>query len=70
MHCIPGEHSWCSWQRVIAKSAVPDSHGDHETLPTEIEKKMVLIFLCLLVEATSANSHNPFLTSYPAANPR
>ena len=70
MHCIPGEHSWCSWQRAIAKSAVSDSHGDHETLPPEIEKKFYLFFFACQMKQRPANSHNPFLTSYPAANPR
>ena len=51
MHCPPGEHSWCFWQRAIAKSTVPESHEEHETLPPDIGKKLVPIFLRLSDEA-------------------
>ena len=51
MHCPPGNHSWCFWQRAIANSTVPDSHEDHETLPPDIGKKLVPIFLRLSDEA-------------------
>ena len=51
MHCPPGDHSWCFWQRAIAKSTVPESHEEHETLPPDIGKKLVPIFLHLSDEA-------------------
>ena len=47
MHCPPGNHSWCFWQIAIPNSTVPDSHEDHGTLPPDIEKKLVPIFLRL-----------------------
>ena len=44
MHCPPGVHSWCFWQRALAKSESPPSHEDHETLPPQIGTKLVPIF--------------------------
>ena len=44
VHCPPGESSWCFWQRALAKSVPLGGHKDHETLPTEIGKKLVPIF--------------------------
>ena len=44
VHCPPGETSWCFWQRAIAKSETPGSHADHETLPSDVGRKLVPIF--------------------------
>ena len=44
VHCPPGESSWCFWQRALAKSVPLGGHKDHETLSTEIGKKLVPIF--------------------------
>ncbi len=42
--CPPGLHSWCFWQRALANKKDPGPHRDHETLPTEVGKKLVPIF--------------------------
>ena len=47
VHCPPGERSWCFWQRAVAKAEQPPSHKDHETLPPEIGKRLVPIFIRL-----------------------
>ena len=47
VHCPPGERSWCFWQRAVAKAEQPPSHKDHETLPLEIGKRLVPIFIRL-----------------------
>ena len=44
IHCPTGEKSWCFWQRAIATSKDPGSHKEHDTLPSEIGKKLVPIF--------------------------
>ena len=44
VHCPPGEASWCFWQRAVARAETPDSHADHETLPSDVGKKLVPIF--------------------------
>eukprot|EP00795_Rhopilema_esculentum_P017497 gene17497-9115_t len=43
-HCPPGSSSWCFWQRALAKEETPGKHSEHETLPTEVGKKLVPIF--------------------------
>ena len=44
-HCPPGQGSWCFWQRAFAMSVEPGSHKDHETVPAEIGKRLVPIFM-------------------------
>ena len=46
-HCPPGQDSWCFWQRAVAKSVEPGPHKDHETVPAEIGKRLVPIFMRL-----------------------
>eukprot|EP00112_Aurelia_sp_Birch-Aquarium-sp1_P002811 Seg1311.5 transcript_id=Seg1311.5/GoldUCD/mRNA.D3Y31 product="hypothetical protein" protein_id=Seg1311.5/GoldUCD/D3Y31 len=46
-HCPPGDKSWCFWQRAVAQSKDPGSHKEHDTLPADIGKKLVPIFLRL-----------------------
>ena len=43
-HCPPGTHSWCFWQRAVAKSEDPGGHNEHETLPLDIGRKLVPVF--------------------------
>ena len=50
-HCPTGPNSWCFWQRALAKSIKPGSHNDHETVPTDIGKRMVPIFQRLSEES-------------------
>ena len=44
VHCPTGEKSWCFWQRAIAASNDPGSHKEHETLPSDIGRRLVPIF--------------------------
>ena len=44
VHCPIGEKSWCFWQRAIATSNDPGSHKEHDTLPSDIGRRLVPIF--------------------------
>ncbi len=44
VHCPLGKKSWCFWQRAVSDSKTPGSHKCHETIPTDVEKKLVPIF--------------------------
>ena len=44
MHCPQRAKSWCFHQRATAEGKKPDAHKDHETLPSEIGRKLVPIF--------------------------
>ena len=64
VHCPPGERSWCFWQRACAKNINPGSHKEHETLPSDIGKKLVPIFNRLsdpglLKRCSKARTQNP-----------
>jgi len=50
-HCPTGSNSWCFWQRALANSVDPGPHKDHETVPTDIGKRMVPIFQRLSEES-------------------
>ena len=50
MHCPPGTNSWCFWQRAIAASKDPGTHKEHDTLPSEIGRKLAPIFQRLTEE--------------------
>ena len=43
-YCPPGPSSWCVWQRALAKEETTGKHSEHETLLTEVGKKLVPIF--------------------------
>ncbi len=63
-HCPSGENSWCFWQRALAKDVEPGSHKDHETVPTDIGKRMVPIFqrlsdTSLLKRCSRQGTQNP-----------
>ncbi len=49
-HRPPGKTSWFFWQRATSKFRQPSSHTEQETLPPDIGKKLVPIFLRLSVE--------------------
>ena len=41
--CLPGEKSWCFWQR-LAEDVEPGTQKDHETVPSDVGKCLVPIF--------------------------
>ena len=47
VHCSSGAQTWCFWQRECAEDKVPGTHKVHDSLPVEIGKKIVPIFLRL-----------------------
>ena len=50
MHCTPGTNSWCFWHRAIVASKYPGAHKEHDTLPSEIGRKLAPIFQRLTEE--------------------
>jgi len=44
VHCPAGAKSWCFCQRAVSKGEIPEAHSEHESLPADIDKKLVPIF--------------------------
>ena len=43
-HCPTGAMLWCFWQTAVSKGEIPETHSEHETLPADIDKKVVPMF--------------------------